>query len=326
MLYSKSIHFSNERCNTQTTCCFAWLDEFLEDVLSQNIPIDFVVTHSYPNQLSLQNINTWIDALQTQGIDVVNKYNSKYNLDLPMIISEYNSGCCINAFDDGKFWNDDNFYASAFLIFWAKHLQPLFSDNSPLQWMSYWAISDVFEEGGFNSNEFSNLYGLQTIRGVPKPSFRAFELLQQYGSEIEYESRLIDDDNGYNESTSTVQVYCLKNANDEGRYGLFVANWNNYGFDISEQNVTINIANYIDDANGLKSVVMYRIDENNTAPLSVWIEMGSPEYPTEEEMQALNAASQLKAMSIKHQKIDETTVQLNLNIPVYGAAVLDLHY
>ena len=28
-----------------------------------------------------------------------------------------------------------------------------------LQVLSWWAISDVFEEGGFNSNEFANIYG-----------------------------------------------------------------------------------------------------------------------------------------------------------------------
>ena len=62
-----------------TTCCFAWLDEFLEDILSRDTPIDFVVTHSYPNQLSLKNINTWPESIQSQAIDVVNKYNNNYN-------------------------------------------------------------------------------------------------------------------------------------------------------------------------------------------------------------------------------------------------------
>eukprot|EP01084_Bolivina_argentea_P136488 240368_1 len=97
---------------------FGWLDQFLENILSQNIPIDFVTTHSYPNLLSIKDINSWINTLQTQGIDIVNKYNSKYNISLPLLITEYNSGCCINAF--GNYWNDDNSYAPSFIIFWAK--------------------------------------------------------------------------------------------------------------------------------------------------------------------------------------------------------------
>eukprot|EP01083_Nonionella_stella_P085780 237987_1 len=313
-----------------TTAVYQWLDEFLNDVLSHNIPIDFVVTHSYPNQLNLQNINTWIDSFRTQGIGVVEKYNAKYGLSLPLVISEYNSGCCIKPFDEGKFMNDDNFYAAAFLIFWAKHLQVLFADGdvekSTLKWMSYWAISDVFEESGFNSNEFNNLYGLHTVGGIPKPAFRAFELLHQLGSEVEYAARLVMDDNGFDVSNSTLQVYCLKNGWDEGRYSVFVANWNNYGFNITQQHVVINISNAIDHSNELQSALMYRIDEDNTAPLARWIAMGSPKYLSEKQLEALNVSSQLKGSTIEYTKVDDNTLQFELLMPVYGVAVLDLHY
>merc|ERR1711971_1503236 len=133
----------------------------------------------------------WIEAIQTQGIDVVDKYNAMFNRSLPLIISEFNSGCCREGIDDGKFPNNDNYYAASFMLFWAKHLQVLFANGdasqSTLQWLSYWAVSDVFEENGFNSSEFNDYYGLSTIRGIPKPAFRAFEALHEFGSEIEFE-------------------------------------------------------------------------------------------------------------------------------------------
>ena len=61
---------------------------------------------------------------------------------------------------------------------------------------------------------------------------------------------------------------------------VYSMNWNNYGFNITEQTLTINVANYIEDAGTVKSAVMYRIDANNTAPLDEWKSMGNPEYPT----------------------------------------------
>eukprot|EP01084_Bolivina_argentea_P029652 55061_1 len=317
-----------------TTAGFAWLDEFLNDILSANIPIDFVVTHSYPNQLGLTSINTWINAIQTQGIDVVNRYNNKYNLDLPLVISEFNSGCCRQGIDNGKFPNNDNYYAAAFMIFWAKHLQVLFADGnvdkSTLKWMSYWAISDVFEENGFDSLEFNDYYGISTIRGIPKPAFRAFQLLHEYGSEIEYKSSLIADDNGFgNVNMSTLQVYALKNAVNMDRYSIFIVNWNNYGFSITEQNVVINVGNTINNkGNNLKSVIMYRIDENinNTNPLATWIQMGSPRYPTSEQLQSINESSQLKPMQISFKEIDSETIQFELDVSPYNSIVLDLQY
>ena len=257
-------------------------------------------------------------------------------------------------FDGGKFQNDDNYYAAAFLIFWAKHLQVLFPDDNTrvLQWMSYWAISDVFEEGGFNSNEFNNLYGLQTIRGIKKPGFRAFELLQQYGSEVclkyilceivnkyknlhcyenekktEYESKLVSDDNGFgNVSMSTGQVYCLKNPKDDRRYSVFIANWNNYGFNVTEQSMTVNIGNYIENTNVVKKATIYRIDANNTDPLGAWRGMGSPEYPTDDQMNKLNESSQVIGVDIGVKKIDDQTVQIEVDMPIYSAAVIDLQY
>ena len=303
-----------------TSGSMAWIDQFLDEILTKKIPIDFVVTHTYPNQLpNITNINSWSERIQTGAIDIVNKYNSKYNIDLPLFISEYNSGLGVSQ------TNQDDNYAAAFHIFWAKHLQSLFP--SVLQWMSWWAVSDVFEENGFNSNEFHNVYGMQTIRGTKKPEYRAFELLQLYGSEIEFESILVSDDNGFeNVSMSTSQVYCLKNRNDKGRYGLFIANWNNPGFNLTEQHLTIDIANYIENKGDVKSAVMYRIDSNNTSPLNEWRAMKKPKYPTQEQLDALNKTSQLVGVNITTEKIGDNTLQLEVDIPVYGVAVVDLQY
>jgi len=61
----------------------------------------------------------------------------------------------------------------------------LFHNAPLLDWIplnSFWAVSDVFEEGGMRSKEFTNQYGMISINGVPKPSFRAFELLATAGN------------------------------------------------------------------------------------------------------------------------------------------------
>lgn len=42
----------------------------------------------------------------------------------------------------------------------------------------------VFEEGGMLAQTFHNGFGLQTITGVAKPVYRAFELLRDAGDKI----------------------------------------------------------------------------------------------------------------------------------------------
>ena len=41
--------------------------------------------------------------------------------------------------------------------------------------------SAVFEEGGFPTSEFTNIYGLMTAHGIPKPGWRGFQLLNEAG-------------------------------------------------------------------------------------------------------------------------------------------------
>lgn len=346
-----------------TTARFGWLDEFLNDTIGKyNIPIDFVTTHTYPNQLNITGINTWMDAIEEKAISIVDKYNKKYNRSMRLIISEYSSGCCINPFDNGTFMNDDNYYAASFIIFWAKHMQSLLwkytlNNNEPLlELMGYSAISDVFEENGFISYEFNNLFGLQTIRGIPKPSFRAMQLLHKFGSNVEYSSVLINDtkDNHMfaNSSNNTVQVYCLQNKNgytvkskskhekyksihlkeNTNRYSIFIANWNNFGFNITTQNVVIHVRNTIANSyrgsnSGIPAkALLYRIDENNTNPLSEWMKMGSPEYPTTHELKQLNQTSQLISTPINFTQIDQQSVQFELQMTEYSVAMIDLQY
>jgi xylan 1,4-beta-xylosidase len=43
----------------------------------------------------------------------------------------------------------------------------------------WWEASDVFEEGGMSLSEFSGVYGLLTLNGIPKATFNAFRFLSR---------------------------------------------------------------------------------------------------------------------------------------------------
>ncbi len=49
--------------------------------------------------------------------------------------------------------------------------------------MSYWTFSDVFEEQGVIKTPFYGGYGIVAERGIPKPAFRAFEILHDLGDQ-----------------------------------------------------------------------------------------------------------------------------------------------
>jgi hypothetical protein len=75
--------------------------------------------------------------------------------------------------------------------------------NEDLDLYSYWTFTDVFEEGGLPLVEFKNIYGtpntvayllahiyniviagIMTIHGIPKPAWRAFQLLHSHAGDM----------------------------------------------------------------------------------------------------------------------------------------------
>src|SRR2546430_16801725 len=49
---------------------------------------------------------------------------------------------------------------------------------------SFWTFSDIFEENYLPSVPFHGGFGLLNLHGIPKPVYRAFELLHGLGNEL----------------------------------------------------------------------------------------------------------------------------------------------
>ena len=84
---------------------------------------------------------------------------------LPLYITEYAVG------------NHDDASAAAGIVTYI----PRLAQNGPALY-SYWAFSDVFEEHCLDPTPFHNGWGLVNWQGVPKPSFRAFQMLHEAGN------------------------------------------------------------------------------------------------------------------------------------------------
>ena len=203
-----------------------WIDIFLNATSENNLPVDFVSSHMYPTDYVVNWTENGIEAfkiaLQERTANITNG--------LTFYLSEYDSG------HGGNTHNLDDSYSASFMIFMAKQLQDLSVMNGgKFGWMSWWAISDIFEEGGFNSVPFNNGYGMQTIRGIKKPIYRAMELLWKFGSPDAFDTVNI------NQGADSVMVYCSQN--EYNNYTIFAANWNYKTVNITKQDVSVIIDN-----------------------------------------------------------------------------------
>jgi len=246
------------RVGGPATCQLQWIPETLKFAQANGLKLDFVSSHIYPTDFGDQNVSR---TVMQDKLSIARKQAGS----TPLYITEFNSGlyCCLH----------DTPFASAFLI---SQLPKLEKDVDIL---SYWTFSDIFEEWPFKSLPFQSGFGLQTIYGIPKPAFRAYELLHRAGEfrhQLSAASRL----------APTVDVFAVSNKTHAM---VFVSNWNTPGNAIATEQVSIDLTAITTAASGQ----IERIDDTHANPQQTWINQGSPMYPTKKQIAETMTASML---------------------------------
>jgi len=155
----------------------AWESEMIEYCTKNNLPIDFISTHSYGvNQgfldeygnsgtvLSKDPMAVSGDVLQTRKEITA---STKPNLELHYTewSASYTPSDPIH----------DSYHEAAYILEKIKQV------GSAANSMSYWVFTDVFEEPGPRFTPFHGGFGLLTIQGIPKSAFYAYQFMNKLG-------------------------------------------------------------------------------------------------------------------------------------------------
>eukprot|EP01119_Soliformovum_irregulare_P009153 TRINITY_DN2231_c0_g1_i1.p1 TRINITY_DN2231_c0_g1~~TRINITY_DN2231_c0_g1_i1.p1 ORF type:complete len:499 (+),score=189.51 TRINITY_DN2231_c0_g1_i1:33-1499(+) len=266
------------------TCQSQWIPETLNFVKQNNVALDFVSTHEYPTDIQPLTRDVMINVMTKA---------KKEAAGYPLFYTEYN---------DGLFALHDTIYASAFVIYNIIELQGI------PDLLSWWTFTDIFEEGGFDSTPFNEGFGIMTINGIPKPSFRAFEMLHHSGSQ-----RVPTTPSKY----ETAGILVTKN---ETSYHVIGYNYNIPNAAIQNQTLCISFKNW-----DLKSnkATLRRIDEKNGNPLEEWKRMGSPMYPTRSQLEKLQESAKFGESQVEI-SVSGNTASVSIEVPVQGIFDLTL--
>lgn len=155
----------------------AWESEMIEYCTKNNLPIDFISTHSYGVKqgfldefgqggtvLSKDPMGVSGDVLQSRKeIEA----SSKKNLELHYTewSSSYTPSDPLH----------DSYHEAAYI------LEKLKQVGNSVNSMSYWVFTDVFEEPGPRFTPFHGGFGLLTIQGIPKSAFYAYQFMNKLG-------------------------------------------------------------------------------------------------------------------------------------------------
>lgn len=275
----------------------AWVGEFVNLTGAGTLmPADFLSTHSYPTDYRHQ------PSALTRTIfedTIIGNVAIAAAAGLPFVLTETSAGLN-NAYD--------SYFAASFIA----HQAAAFLGVGNIPTMSFWTFTDIFEEPGMQSTPYVETFGMQTKWGVPKPSYRALQLLARLpttGLPVSAPNAAprrtgtgpaaaatatvgnVDVIAAVAATATAVELYALVtnyniniNNTEDPSTGLPVAD---------EAGVSIVFANIPAGAVVAPTATLTLIDATHAWAKPVWIANGSPTYPTPAQIAAEMAASAL---------------------------------
>jgi xylan 1,4-beta-xylosidase len=290
---AKAVKAANTRLRIggPSTAQAAWVDAMIAHATTENVPLDFVSTHVYGNDTSKDVFKTDESIPRSQMVCrsvkmVHDQIKASARPDIPLFWSEFNAAY------DNTVDVTDSIYMGPFMA------NTISQCDGMTQAMSYWTLSDVFEEQGVAKQPFYGGFGLIAAGGIPKPAFYAFQVLHDLGDQ-----RIANDNPNLivtkaKDGTLVLAAWNLVNPSDKGSPKTMQLEFKGV-----KQGALVSIA---------------RVDEKHGDTLSLYDKMGKPRYPTQAQVQQLRKQSDLPSPEQSH--LNNGT--LTLDLPVNGLAVI----
>jgi xylan 1,4-beta-xylosidase len=263
------------RVGGPATAGAAWVPEMIAYCHQNNVPIDFISTHSYGvTQGFLDehgNTGTVLskDPMSVSG-DVLRTRKQIAGSSLPNLQLHYTEWSASYTPADPI---HDSYHEAAYV------LEKLKQVGDEANSMSYWVFTDIFEEPGPRFEPFHGGFGMLTIQGINKPVFYAYQFLNRLGN-IELANR---DSASWvcKDSSGNIQVLAwnftntLPDSVNDQQY---------YIRDLpakSKGKIKINIDNVPE---GMYALEVYKIGYHNNDVYSSYLSMGRPSQLDRQEV------------------------------------------
>jgi xylan 1,4-beta-xylosidase len=279
------------RVGGPATAQAAWVDALIRHCAEKHIPLDYVSTHVYANDTAKDVFGTQEniprDRMVCRAVDKVhNQIKNSSMPQLPLIWSEFNA----------SYKNEPEVTDATYMGPWLADM--IRQCDGLVDIMSYWSFSDVFEEQGVVKTPFYGGYGLLAEDDIPKPAFNAFKLLHKLGEERIH----LNSD------------FALLTRRKDGTLVLAVWNYADPGESGASKTISLSFKTKA------KEAVISRVDRDHGDVHPAYEKMGSPQYPTQKQIQELRQAAELPAPERQSLKNGE----LKLTLPPHGLAVIEV--
>ena len=270
-----------------------WVDAFLTHAASEHVPVDFISSHAYGDDTVEDLLGTHEEIPMDQRVcRAIEKVHDQIAASafpsLPLFWTEWN----VPSF--GPLNARDTEYVGAALADDIRQCDGL------VNMMSFWTFSDVFEEDGPKREPFDGGFGLIAPGGIKKPSYAAFALLHHLGDQ-----RIAND-----------AANVIVTRKQDG--SLVIAAWNLVDPDRkgSSERIEFQISGVPPDSR----VRVSRADSQHGNTLDAYRRMGSPRYPSQEQVRELNRVA--GAPAVETLQLHQGAIELE--VPVNGIVLVEV--
>lgn len=279
-----------------STSAIQWIPEFLAFCATNGLPVDFVTTHAYAGdkqeklfgQAGLYTQNEVIPAAMKRAHEQI--LASKFR-DVPLFLGE---------------WSSDSPAMIAHIV---KGCLPYCAG------MSYWQLSGAYEEvlvPNYVFKEGDNGYGLLSPRGVVRPAFNTFKLMHRLGDRrLAATGPALASRKGRGAAAlvwnlaDVPQAAGIPGANSERK--------------VNGQPKRLHVT--FRGAKAGQGVKVSYVDQQRGSPYPAWRALGSPQYPTLEQLAKIRPAAELAPPEVR--KLGAGG-DLTLDLPPEGLALIEL--
>ncbi|MCL2718248.1 MAG: xylan 1,4-beta-xylosidase [Lachnospiraceae bacterium] len=297
-----------------------WMRMFLQYCKENNVPLDFVTRHAYGTEMPEADGHYVYQQLRKPEEFMLEPLGSRAIIDsfpeykdMEMHITEFNTSYSpLNPVHDT---NQNAAYV-------ARLLSELGDSCASY---SYWTFGDVFEEAGVAFTPFSGCFGLLTNGSIPKPTYFTYVFYKNlYEKAVAKSENFIITKAENGDLRGIAWNLVLENKlspggnSSEKTTNSTKHEFSQFSLNDSHNSIIIDLT--IDVSNGTYFLLTKTVDENHCNPLKNWIDMGSPAYPSKQQIKLLRECAKPLITTKQSEVKDElfsTTLNLSANAVCY---------
>lgn len=262
----------------------AWVGDIIDFCDKNNVPLDFISTHTYGvkgflDEFGVKNFRLKPDynCMVKDVAKVRRKIQDSGKDGMELHYTEFNSS------PSSRDLMHDTYHNATFI------LNTLRQTHEYVTSMSYWTFTDIFEEAGPVRDALHGGFGLLNWHGIRKPTFYAYSFLNKL----------------YSKELSNSDESSWVTRDEKGNYAALIYDFTMPQYSNKDTNNSFFIKKQLDSSkgkinfqiNGIKKgnyiLYLYKVGYMNGDANSAYIEMGRPSQLNDIQEKALNEISNI---------------------------------